>query len=63
MGDPSGVIAAPAPSPKPTGTGPTKKRLPDRVIVSMYVQPLERVHPSTNMVGLDLEDMLKIVRC
>ena len=49
MGDPSGVIAAPAPSPKLTGAGPTKKRLPDRVIISTYVPPLERVHPSTNI--------------
>ena len=62
MGAPSGVVIAPTPPPKPTSASPSKKQLPDQVLVSMYVPPLERVHPSTDMVASDLEDMLKIVR-
>ena len=63
MGAPSGVVIAPASSPKPTGTGPIKKRFPDRVIISTYVPPLERVRPSLDMEALDLEDVMKITRC
>ena len=59
---PSGVVIAPAPPPKPTGAEPSKKQLPDLVLVSKYVPPLERVHPSTDMVAPDLKDVLKIVR-
>ena len=61
MGAPSEVVTAPTPPPKSTDIGPSKKRLPERVIVSTYVRPLERVHPSTDTVAPDLEDMLKIV--
>ena len=61
MGAPSRVVTALAPSPKSIDAGPSKKRLPDQVLVSMYVSPLERVHPLTNMAVLDLEDVLKIV--
>ena len=61
MGAPSGVVAAPIPPLKSTGVGLKNKRLLDRVLVSMYVLPLERVHPSTNMVALDLEDVPKII--
>ena len=61
LGAPSGVVIAPTPPPKPTSAGPRKKRLPDRLLVSTYVPPLERVHPSMNMVALDLEDVLKIM--
>ena len=61
MGAPSGVVTALAPSVKSTGARPSKKRLPDRVLVSTYVLPLERVHPSMDMVAPDLENMLKIV--
>ena len=59
----SGVVTAPAhpPPPKSTGIEPNKKRLPNRVMVSMYVPPLERVHPSTDTVAPDLENVLKIV--
>ena len=45
MGAPSGVVTALAPPLKSTSTGPSKKRLPYRVLVSTYVPPLERVHP------------------
>ena len=61
MGAPSRVVTAPTPPPKSIGTRLSKKRLPDRVLVSMYVSPLERVHPSTDMVVSNLEDVLKIV--
>ena len=57
-----GVVTAPTPSPKSSSVGPSRKWLPDRVLVSTYVSPLERVHPSTDMVVSDLEDVLKIVR-
>ena len=62
MGAPSGVVIALASSPRPTGFGPSKKRFPDRVIVSTYVSPLERVRPSLDMKAPDLEDVLKIAR-
>ena len=55
-------VVIPTPLRKPTRAGPSKKWLPDRVLLRTYVPPLERVHPSTNMVALNLEDVLKIVR-
>ena len=61
MGAPSGVVIASAPPPKSTGVGPSKKQLPGQVLVSTYVPPLERVHPSTDMVVSDLKAMLEIV--
>ena len=61
MGAPSRVIIGLAPSPKPIGAEPSKKRLPDRVLVSTYVLPMERVHPSMDMMASDLGDVLKIV--
>ena len=60
MVDPLGVIVAPTPPPKPIDASPSKKRFPDRVIVSTYVPPLERVHPSTDMEAPGLKDVLKI---
>ena len=60
MGAPSGVVIAPASPPRPTHAGPSKKKFPDRVIVSMYVPPLERVHPSPNIEAPNLEDVLNI---
>ena len=60
-GAPLGVVTASVPPPKPTGTGPSKKPLPDQVLLSTYVLPLERVHPSTGMVAPDLEGVLEIV--
>ena len=62
MGAPSGVVIAPTPPPKPTGAEPSKKQSSDWLLVSTYVLPLERVHPSKDMVAPDLEDVLKIVR-
>ena len=63
MGVPLGVVIAPASSPKSTGTGPSKKRLPNLVLVSTHVLPLERVDPLTDMVVPRPEDVLEIVRC
>ena len=60
MGTPSRVVIAPASPPRPTGAGPSKKRFLDRIIVSTYVLPLERVRPSLDMEASDLEDVLKI---
>ena len=56
----SRVVISPAPPHKPTRAGLSKKRLPDRVLLSTYVPLLERVHPSANMVTPNLEDVLKI---
>ena len=60
IGAPSGVAIALVSLPRPTNTGPSKKRFPDRVIVSMYVPPLDRVRPYFDMEALNLEDVLKI---
>ena len=59
---PSGVIATSVPPPKSTSAGPSRKRMPDRVVVSTYVPPLERVTPSMDTVAPDIEDVLKLIR-
>ena len=59
-GAPSWVVTTPVLPPKSTGIGPSKKQLPDQVLLSTYVLKLERVHPSTGMVALDPEGMLEI---
>ena len=56
-----GVVSAPAPPPKLPSSGPSKKRLPDMVLVSKYVPPLERVCPSMDTVAPNLEDVLKLI--
>ena len=61
MGAPLGVVTALASPPKSSDAGPNKKRLPDEVLISTYVSPLERVHPSTDVVVPILEDVLEIV--
>ena len=60
-GPPLGVVTALVPPPRPTGIGPSKKQLPDQVLLSTYVPLLERVHPLTGMVAPDLEGVLEIV--
>ena len=62
MGAPSRVVTTPTPPPKPTSVGPSRKQMPDQVMVSTYVSPLERVPPSTNMMASDFEDVLKLIR-
>ena len=41
--------------PRPVDTAPSRKRLPDRVLLSLYVPPHERIHPPTGMVAPELE--------
>ena len=60
-GAPSEVVTTSVPPSKPIGTGPSKKRLPDRVLLNTHVSPLERVHPSMGMVAPNLEGVLEIV--
>ena len=58
---PSGVVTAPVLPPKPASTELNKKWLPDRVLLSTYVPPLERIHPSMGMVAPNPEGVLEIV--
>ena len=60
MDPPSRVVIAPTPLLKSVGAGPSKKRLLDRVLVSTYVPPLERVHSSMVKEVPDL-DVLKFI--
>ena len=46
--------------PRSVGAGSNRKRLPDRLLLSMYVPLLYRIHPSTSMVALDSEVVLEI---
>ena len=62
MGAPSMVVTTPAPPPKPTSAGPSRKWMPDLVMVRTYVLPLERVPPSVKTMAPDLEDVLKLIR-
>ena len=61
MGTPLGVVTALAPPPKSIDIKPSKKQLPDRVLVSTYVLPRERVHPLMDVVASNLKDVLKFV--
>ena len=54
----SGVAVASMLPPRPVDTVPRRKRLFDRLLLSMYVPLQERIHPSTGMVAVDLEDAL-----
>ena len=49
--------------PRPVDIVPRRKRLFDRLLLSMYVPLQERIHPSTGMVAVDLEDALEIIHC
>ena len=57
----SGVIIGLASLLKSVSVEPSKKRLPDLVLVSTYVPPLERVHSSMVEEVPDLEDVLKVI--
>ena len=61
MDPPSGVVTTPEPLLKSTGARPCKKLLPDQVLVTTYVPPLERVHSLTVREVPDLEDVLKVI--
>ena len=58
---PSRVAAAPMFLPRPADTESSRKRPPDRVLLSTYVPPQERIHPPTGMVALDPEGAREII--
>ena len=55
------VAAAPILPPSHTDTEPSRKMLPDQVLLSTYVPLQERIHHPTGMVALDPEGALKII--
>ena len=59
----SGVTASLVRPLGPTSTEPRKKRLPNGVLLSIYVPTHERIHPSMGMVALDLEGAREIIHC
>ena len=58
---PSRVAAAPMLSLRLGDTEPSRKRLPNRVLLSTYVSPQERIHPPMGMVALDPKGALEII--
>ena len=58
---PLGVVATPMLPPKLVDTEPSRKRLLDRVLLSTYVQPQERIHPPMGMVAPDLKGAWEII--
>ena len=50
---PPGVADAPVLPPRSVGARSSKKILPNQLLLSTYVSPLERIHPSTGMVAPD----------
>ena len=60
-GAPSRVAAAPMLWPNPADTESSRKRLPDRVLLSMYISSQERIHPPTGMVAPTSEGAREII--
>ena len=58
---PSGVPTALMLPPRLVDTEPIRKRLLDRLLLSMYVPPQERIYPPTGMVAPDPEGALEII--
>ena len=58
-----GVAVAPMLQIRPEDTEPSRKRLPDMVLLSTYVPPHERIHPPMGMVAPDLEGAREIIHC
>ena len=58
---PSGVAAAPLPPSRPADSISSRRRLPDQVLLSMYVPPYERIHPTVGMVAPNLEGAQEII--
>ena len=58
---PLGVAAASMLLPRPTDTESRRKRPPDRVLLSTYVPPQERIHPLMGMVAPDPEGAQEII--
>ena len=61
--DPLGVATTSMLHLRPADTEPSRKRLPEWVLLSTYVPPHERIHPPTGMVALDLEGAMEIIHC
>ena len=59
---PPGVADAPMLPPRFVGARSSRKRPPDRLLLSMYVSPLDRIHPLTGMVAPNPEGVLEIAR-
>ena len=59
----SGVATVLLPSPKPENTVLNRRRPPDHLLLSTYVPPYERIHPSVGMVAPNLEGAQKIIHC
>ena len=57
----SRVAAALMISPMVADTEPSRKRLPDRVLLSTYVPPQERIHPPTSIITPDPESAREII--
>ena len=58
---PSGVVVAPMLPPRPTNTEPSREIMPDRLLLSTYFPPHERIHPPTGMVAPDPKGALEII--
>ena len=58
---PSGVAVTPMLPPRPVNTEPSRKRLPDQLLLNTYVLPQERIHPPKGMVAPDPEGALEII--
>ena len=55
------VAAAPILQPNPADIEPSRKMLPDRVLLSTYVPLQERIHHPTGKVAPDAEGALNII--
>ena len=60
-GAPSGVDATPVLHPRLADTESSRKKPPDRVLLSTYVPPQEKIHPPTGMVAPDSEGAREII--
>ena len=62
-GSPSRVATTPLTPPRPADFVPSRRRLPDQVLLSTYVPSHERIHPPMGMVAPDLEGAWEIIHC
>ena len=60
-GAPSGVAATLVLPPRPADTESSRKRPPNRVLLSRYVPLQERIHPPMGMVAPDSEGAWEII--
>ena len=61
-GGPSNVNEIGEEAPSGVATKTRRKRLPNRVLLSTYVPPPERIHPPTGMVAHDPEGAWEIIQ-